>query len=102
MKNNLEEGNIGEVYSGIGANGVLQDALHKADNKQKPEAEPSNLANEWVDIKLVENEIVPNFNSKTTYGQLFKDAKTDENFPREINDVIKFKKWYSARMKKAA
>lgn len=85
------EGNIGEVYSGKMAGEVLSDALNEANNP----AEHSDSANEFVDLKMIENEIVSNFDGKTTYGQLYKLYKSNSDFPvEEIDNAKKFKKFY--------
>jgi hypothetical protein len=44
---------------------------------------------------MIENEIVSNFDGKTTYGQLYKLYKSSDDFPvEEIDNVKKFKKFY--------
>jgi hypothetical protein len=94
MKN--PEGNIGEVFFGKAAEKVFQD---KADKKDQPMTK----ADRFVAIKMAENEIIPNYDEKTTYGQLFRKLKngtsgqemSEMSLPPEIDDALKFKEWFS-------
>ncbi len=90
MKN--PEGNIGEVYFGRAAEKAL---LDESDKKNLPMTK----AERYVELKVVQSEIVPNYDGTTTYGQLFSQTKrAGESLPADIADAIDFKKWYLSSM----
>jgi hypothetical protein len=88
MKN--PEGNIGKVFFGKSAEKAIIDAHQGVEQKiEKP-----NAAIDFVDEKMTEFEMAPDFDGKTTYGKLFKLYQDGESLPPEVDTVIKFKEWY--------
>jgi hypothetical protein len=90
---NSEKEIFGEVYTGEAA----QRAIEKAYAPQKKE-KPLNEAQIFVEEKMIENEIVPEFDGKMTYGQLFRVyEESGETIPvarDEKRKYKKFKEWY--------
>ncbi len=78
-----------EVFIGKEAEEKLSQELSKED---RPENMSS--ASLFVDRKIVESEIAKAFDGKMTYGKLFKLYLEGGSLPSEIDDVIKFKKYY--------
>jgi hypothetical protein len=83
---------IGEVHFGKAAeNSLLRNSAAK-------EERPLNEAQIFVDEKMIENEIIPNFNGKMTYGGLFRAYEdAGETLPvarDEKRKYKKFKEWY--------
>jgi hypothetical protein len=89
MKNGAE--NLFKISFGPEAEKEAGRVLAK---KNISEAEDSNPALDFVDAKLIANQLVPDFGLGMTYGMLFKLYREGESLPREIDDVIKFKRWY--------
>jgi hypothetical protein len=81
---------FGEVSFGEEADETLNEAF----KEKQPEAENSNLALEFVDKKMVENEVMSDLDGKTTYGQFFRENKGKDVFPDEITDAEGVKNWY--------
>jgi hypothetical protein len=89
MKNEAED--LFKISFGNQAAKDLENAFRKDD---EPAAEESNPAIDFVDAKIIGNQVVPNFGGGVTYNKLFKLYREGESLPGEIDDVLKFRKWY--------
>jgi hypothetical protein len=89
MKNEAED--LFKISLGNQAAKELENAFREND---EPEAEKSNSATDFVDAKIIGNQLVPNFGRSITYNKLFKLYQDGESLPGEVDDVLKFRKWY--------
>lgn len=89
MKNEAED--LFKVSFGDEAEEEARRVLGK---ENVPEQNDSNPALDFVDDKIIGNQLVPEFGKNITYAKLFKLYQEGESLPREIDNVVKFKKWF--------